>query len=84
MRFVTVNYGGWDHHAKIFESLDKKLPEFDQALSAMVTDMHARGAFEEHALGGDGRIRPHAEDEQGRRAGTTGDRRRRCSSPGRA
>ena len=31
VRFVTVNYGGWDHHAKIFESLDKKLPEFDQA-----------------------------------------------------
>ena len=33
MRFVTVNYGGWDHHAKIFDSLDKKLPEFDRAVS---------------------------------------------------
>src|SRR5437667_101010 len=32
-RFVTVNYGGWDHHAKVFENLDKKLPEFDRALS---------------------------------------------------
>src|SRR5438105_3276021 len=30
VRFVTVNYGGWDHHAKIFENLDKKLPEFDR------------------------------------------------------
>ena len=30
VRFVTVNYGGWDHHGKIFENLDKKLPEFDR------------------------------------------------------
>lgn len=43
VRFVTVNYGGWDHHAKIFEGLDKKLPEFDQAVSALVEDMTDRG-----------------------------------------
>jgi hypothetical protein len=41
--FVTVNYGGWDHHAKIFPSLDKKLPEFDRGFSALVEDMHVRG-----------------------------------------
>jgi hypothetical protein len=45
VRFVTVNYAGWDHHAKIFEGLDKKLPEFDQAVSAFVTDMHDRGTL---------------------------------------
>jgi hypothetical protein len=50
VRFVTVNYGGWDHHAKIFESLDKKLPEFDRAVSALVEDMHARGTFEDTLL----------------------------------
>ncbi|OWK36514.1 DUF1501 domain-containing protein [Fimbriiglobus ruber] len=44
VRFVTVNYGGWDHHGKIFEGLDKKLPEFDQGVSALLTDMHDRGA----------------------------------------
>jgi hypothetical protein len=49
VRFVTVNYGGWDHHAKIFENLDKKLPEFDRAVSALVEDMDARGTFE-HTL----------------------------------
>ena len=43
MQFVTVNYGGWDHHAKIFESLDKELPEFDAGFSALVQDMHDRG-----------------------------------------
>ncbi|HEX5269202.1 MAG TPA: DUF1501 domain-containing protein [Gemmataceae bacterium] len=41
--FVTVNYGGWDHHAKIFQSLDRKLPEFDRGFSALVEDMHTRG-----------------------------------------
>jgi uncharacterized protein (DUF1501 family) len=43
VRFVTVNYGGWDHHAKIFDSLDKKLPEFDRGFSALVEDMGVRG-----------------------------------------
>jgi hypothetical protein len=43
VRFVTINYGGWDHHAKIFDSLSKKLPEFDQGVSALLEDMDARG-----------------------------------------
>ncbi len=50
VRFVTVNYGGWDHHAKVFESLDKKLPEFDRGLSALVEDMSNRGTFEDTLL----------------------------------
>lgn len=47
VRFVTVNYGGWDHHAKIFESLDKKLPDFDRGLSALLNDLHERGTLKE-------------------------------------
>ena len=43
VRFVTINYGGWDHHAKIFDSLNKKLPEFDQGFSALLEDMDTRG-----------------------------------------
>jgi uncharacterized protein (DUF1501 family) len=43
VRFVTVNYAGWDHHSKIFENLDTKLPEFDRAVSALIEDMHTRG-----------------------------------------
>src|SRR4051794_55593 len=50
VRFVTVNYAGWDHHAKIFESLDKKLPEFDRAVSALVTDLHDRGTTRDTLL----------------------------------
>ena len=47
VRFVTVNYGGWDHHAKIFDSLDKKLPEFDTGFSALIKDMDERGLLED-------------------------------------
>ncbi|MFO0818918.1 MAG: DUF1501 domain-containing protein [Pirellulales bacterium] len=47
VRFITVNYGGWDHHSKIFPSLDKKLPEFDQGFSAFIDDMQTHGLLED-------------------------------------
>ncbi len=47
VRFVTVNYGGWDHHAKIFPSLDKKLPEFDAGFAAFIDDMDERGLLDD-------------------------------------
>lgn len=43
VRFVTVNYAGWDHHAKVFENLDRKLPEFDRGFSALIDDLDQRG-----------------------------------------
>jgi hypothetical protein len=50
VRFVTVNYPGWDHHGKIFAGLDQKLPEFDRAVSALVEDMDSRGTFQDTLL----------------------------------
>lgn len=47
VRFVTVNYGGWDHHSNIFPGLEKKLPEFDQGFSALIQDLHERGLLDE-------------------------------------
>jgi hypothetical protein len=47
VRFVTVNYGGWDHHAKIFDSLKNRLPEFDQGFSALIEDVHQRGLMKD-------------------------------------
>ena len=47
VRFVTVNFSGWDHHAKIFESLDKKLPQFDQGFAALVHDLDERGLLQD-------------------------------------
>jgi len=46
VRFVTVNSGGWDHHAKIFASLDRRLPQLDLALSALIDDLESRGLLE--------------------------------------
>ncbi|MBY0526189.1 MAG: DUF1501 domain-containing protein [Gemmataceae bacterium] len=46
VRFVTVNYGGWDHHAKIWDGLGNKLPEFDRGFSTLIDDMHGRGLLE--------------------------------------
>ena len=44
--FVTVYYGGWDHHRDIFNSLKKKaLPKLDQGLAALMADLHARGTL---------------------------------------
>lgn len=47
VRFCTVNYAGWDHHAKIFDSLDKKLPEFDLGFSALIQDLSSSGLLDE-------------------------------------
>jgi hypothetical protein len=47
VRFVTVTLGGWDTHAKNFESLSKRLlPQLDQTLAALVRDLHDRGLLE--------------------------------------
>jgi hypothetical protein len=47
VRFVMLNYGGWDHHAKIFEGCDRMLKPLDQAVAALLTDMHDRGLLQE-------------------------------------
>jgi len=47
VRFVTVNYGGWDMHGNIFEGLDKKLPEFDQSFARFIRDMDERGPLKD-------------------------------------
>lgn len=47
VRFVMLNLGGWDHHAKIFESCDRMLKPWDQAMAALLTDMKDRGLLDE-------------------------------------
>jgi len=47
VKFVTINYGGWDHHAKIFDGLQNKLPEFDRGFSALIDDLSDRGLLDE-------------------------------------
>ncbi|MCA9223361.1 MAG: DUF1501 domain-containing protein, partial [Planctomycetales bacterium] len=43
-RVVTLNFGRWDFHSNNFSGLkDTHLPQFDQGLSALIEDLHARG-----------------------------------------
>ncbi len=42
-RCVTVAYGFWDTHGQNFPWLRQRLPLFDQGISALVEDIHARG-----------------------------------------
>jgi hypothetical protein len=45
--FVTVYYGGWDHHTKIFESYrGNSMKNLDQGLSMLITDLDERGLLE--------------------------------------
>jgi len=45
--FVTVYYGGWDHHEKIFPKLkDNHLPQIDDGVSALIADLEDRGMLE--------------------------------------
>ena len=43
VKFVTVSFGGWDHHAKIWDGLGGRLPELDGGFSALIDDMGERG-----------------------------------------
>jgi hypothetical protein len=50
VRFVTVTFGGWDHHAKIQDGLRNKLPEFDTGCSALIEDLADRGLLRDTLL----------------------------------
>jgi len=47
VRFVTINSGGWDHHAQIWNGLNRKLPELDQGMATMLEDLDDRGLLAE-------------------------------------
>ena len=42
--WVTINWGGWDDHTKLFTSYKgDKLKQLDQGVSALLADLHDRG-----------------------------------------
>ena len=47
VRFVTLTCGSWDHHDNIKNAMDGRMPELDQALSALITDLDERGMLDE-------------------------------------
>ena len=42
VRFVTLTYGGWDHHDNIAGGMQAQLPVFDQAFAALIRDLDRR------------------------------------------
>lgn len=67
--FVTVYYGGWDHHTKIFDAYKgDHLKRFDQGVAALLSDLDERGLLDSTmviALGEFGRT-PKVNKDAGR------------------
>src|SRR5205823_9545854 len=46
VRFVSLTYGGWDLHSGIKGGTQAQLPQFDQALAQLISDLESRGLFD--------------------------------------
>ena len=44
--FVTVHFGGWDHHWDLKAGYNNYLPKIDQLVSALFTDLSERGLYD--------------------------------------
>jgi uncharacterized protein (DUF1501 family) len=44
--FVTIQYGGWDMHGNIENSMKSRSPSLDRAVATFVEDVHQRGLSE--------------------------------------
>jgi hypothetical protein len=46
IQYVSINYKGWDTHKQHFETMRRKLPELDQGLATLLTDLSDRGLLD--------------------------------------
>jgi hypothetical protein len=46
VRFVSLTYGGWDHHDNIRRGVATQMPQFDKAFAALVRDLDQRGMLD--------------------------------------
>jgi hypothetical protein len=46
VRFVTLTYGGWDHHDNIARANANSMPPFDQAFARLIRDLDERGLLD--------------------------------------
>jgi hypothetical protein len=46
VRFVSLTYGGWDHHDNIRNGVTNQMPSFDQAFAALIRDLDQRGMLD--------------------------------------
>ena len=46
VKFVTINYKGWDTHKQHFQTMRRKLPELDKGVSSLLKDLASRGLLD--------------------------------------
>src|SRR5580765_3608755 len=46
VRFVSLTYGGWDHHDNIRNGVTNQMPNFDQAYAALIRDLEHSGMLD--------------------------------------
>lgn len=44
--FITLYDGGWDSHADIFPSMTRRLPDWDNTVATLISDLEQRGLLE--------------------------------------
>jgi len=44
--WVSVHYGGWDHHWDLQKGYDRYMPQVDAAVASLLTDISDRGLFD--------------------------------------
>lgn len=44
--YITINYKGWDTHKQHFQTMRRKLPEFDKGLATLLRDLSERGLLD--------------------------------------
>jgi len=46
VRFVSLTYGGWDHHDNIRNGFANQMPNFDKAFAALIRDLDKKGMLD--------------------------------------
>lgn len=46
VRFVSMTYGGWDHHTNIEGEMRRQTPALDQGFAALISDLDERGLLD--------------------------------------
>ena len=46
VRFVSLTYGGWDHHDNIKRANGTQMPNFDKAFATLIRDLDQRGLLD--------------------------------------
>jgi hypothetical protein len=46
VRFVSLTYGGWDHHDNIKRANGNQMPNFDKAFATLIRDLDERGLLD--------------------------------------